>query len=80
MFNETIPGRRQAPRGADAWHGLTDQPQQKWQLADLKFDQCRWPLGRLLAPPKFFCGEPRERLDLPSNPYCAYHRRMAVRK
>ncbi len=44
-------------------------------LLDLEHGMCRYPVNN--GSPYLFCSEPRERLDLESDPYCAYHRRIS---
>lgn len=41
---------------------------------NLRFDQCKWPLGDVGTPEFRFCGAAREKSG---KPYCEFHRKMA---
>lgn len=42
-------------------------------ITDLRSRDCRWPLGELMDPPRFFCGAPA----LIGKPYCSHHAAQA---
>lgn len=43
------------------------------RITDLRFGECKWPLGEAMARARFFCGEP----SATGSSYCAEHRARA---
>lgn len=52
---------------------FTPPPVVNKTLLDLAHNECRWPLGEMMAPVEFFCGQ----RVLEGHPYCRHHFNIA---
>ena len=52
------------------------EPENPTTMEDLKEDQCKFPLGEINDPPKYFCGDVR----YSNSPYCKVHLELCTHK